>query len=78
MNESRSPDGAENEHGALWPEMLDLLACPMLRCRGALELTGQELRCRGCGRTYPLTQRWPVLLPGDAFAESPRGGDAHA
>ena len=52
-------------------ELLDLLCCPL--CRGELELqaeatAGQEvmsgsLVCLGCGRTYPVEDGIPDLLP---------------
>ena len=52
-------------------EVLDLLCCPL--CRGELELqaeatAGREvlsgfLTCRGCGRTYPVKDGIPDLLP---------------
>lgn len=53
------------------PRLLDLLACPL--CEGRLSLTetqrdgeevvSGELRCGGCGRTYPVRDGVPRLLP---------------
>ncbi len=48
------------------PDVLKLLACPEPSCRGALEARPLQLVCVKCGRAYPLTERWPVLIPEEA------------
>lgn len=48
------------------PDVLKLLACPEPACRGALESRPAQLVCVRCGRAYPLTERWPVLIPEEA------------
>jgi SAM-dependent methyltransferase len=40
---------------------MDLLACP--NCLGALQEGGDSLSCSSCGRTYPIRQGVPDLLP---------------
>jgi len=37
------------------------VVCPA--CRGALEVEGDEIACRGCGQSYPRVGGIPVLLP---------------
>lgn len=57
-------------------DVLKLLACPEPSCRGALEARPSQLVCVKCGRAYPLSERWPVLIPEEATqpTTSPRGG----
>jgi SAM-dependent methyltransferase len=52
-----SADGGRADTDAL----LRLLVCP--GCRGDLEWHAQEARCAGCGATYPVLDRIPVLRP---------------
>ncbi len=47
-------------------ELLQILACPLPECRAALELRDERLVCTGCGRRYPIEERWPVLIPEEA------------
>lgn len=47
-------------------KLLEILACPVPECRAALILRDGRLTCTGCGRRYPLTDRWPVLIPEEA------------
>jgi uncharacterized protein YbaR (Trm112 family) len=47
-------------------ELLELLACPVPECRARLELRDDRLVCTGCGRRYPIEDRWPVLIPEEA------------
>jgi hypothetical protein len=47
--------------------MLEQLACPA--CQGELALAGGAIRCRGCGRSYPLIDGIPVLIAERALAE---------
>lgn len=52
---------------ALDPRLLDLLCCPAEEageaCHGLLEELPEGLRCRRCGRIYPIEDDIPVLLP---------------
>ena len=50
-------------------ELIKILACPVPECRASLELRDERLVCTGCGRRYPIEDRWPVLIPEEA--ESP-------
>lgn len=61
---------------AISPEILELLACPVPECRGALQLVDAALVCGGCGRRYRVEDRWPVLIPEEAAppAANPPGG----
>jgi uncharacterized protein YbaR (Trm112 family) len=47
-------------------ELLKILACPVPECRAGLELHDDRLVCTGCGRRYPIEDRWPVLIPEEA------------
>jgi uncharacterized protein YbaR (Trm112 family) len=46
------------------PALLDLIVCP--NCRADLDVTGEELVCRGCGLAYPVRDDIPVLLVDEA------------
>ena len=50
----------------LHPDFLQLLACPVADCRGALQETGEHLVCQSCQRQYQLENNWPVLIPDEA------------
>ncbi len=41
-------------------ELLDILSCPA--CRGDLELSGKNLRCKRCRNRYPIKEGIPVIL----------------
>lgn len=45
------------------PELLQILACPV--CKGELLQSeeGSSLLCKPCGRSYPVIDGIPVLLP---------------
>lgn len=53
-------------------DLYALLACPV--CTGDVTRAGDELTCRGCGRTYPIRSGLPHLLREEARVpdESPR------
>jgi uncharacterized protein YbaR (Trm112 family) len=57
------------------PHLLEILCCPADQdggpCHGDLEERAQGLRCRKCGRLYPLEDGIPVLLPERALQERP-------
>jgi uncharacterized protein YbaR (Trm112 family) len=52
------------------PACLKQLACPV--CFGELLLgaAGEQIRCEGCGRAYPLIDGIPVLIPERAIQAS--------
>lgn len=62
--------------GAISPEVLELLACPVPECRQALREADGALICTGCGRRYRVEDRWPVLIPEEAESPSTGQGDA--
>jgi len=41
-------------------QMLEMLVCPA--CHGRLVLESGEVRCRECGKSYPIVDGIPVLL----------------
>lgn len=45
-------------------KLLDVLVCPVPKCRKPLTLAadGSFLQCTGCRRTYPVRDGIPVLL----------------
>jgi uncharacterized protein YbaR (Trm112 family) len=43
------------------PRLLKILACPV--CRGELKLKEEKLVCRKCGKSYPIRNGIPILLP---------------
>jgi hypothetical protein len=46
------------------PALRELIVCPS--CRSALEESGEELVCTGCGLAYPVRDDIPVLLVDEA------------
>jgi uncharacterized protein YbaR (Trm112 family) len=48
-------------------QILDILVCPVPQCRKPLTLAADEssLQCTACGRTYPVRDGIPILLPPD-------------
>ena len=50
-------------------ELLEILACPV--CKEPVELTKDEkgLRCRKCGRIYPIRDGIPIMLEEEAYYE---------
>ena len=45
-------------------ELLEILACPA--CRGDVELKGDKIVCRSCGRKYPIKDGIPVMIVEEA------------
>jgi uncharacterized protein YbaR (Trm112 family) len=43
------------------PRLLKILACPV--CRGELKLKEEKLVCGKCGKSYPIRNGIPILLP---------------
>lgn len=56
---------------ALDEAFLEILACPL--CREPFELREregrEELKCKGCGRVYPVEDGIPNLLPDAGVVE---------
>ena len=46
--------------------LLKILACPNCDSRPPLESVGESLRCTECGKTYPVVDGIPDLLPESA------------
>jgi len=42
-------------------ELLEILACPV--CKKEVELKGEELVCKGCGKHYPIVDGISHMLP---------------
>ncbi len=59
MNAAETPSG-------LAPELLEILVCPV--DHGELDIVdgGAVLRCRTCGRGYPVREGIPVMLVDEA------------
>ena len=57
------------------PRLLEILCCPADQgdgpCHGDLEEQAEGLRCRKCGRIYPVEDGIPVLLPERALQVRP-------
>jgi hypothetical protein len=45
-------------------ELLDILACPS--CKADVELKGNRIVCKKCGRKYPIKDGVPVMLIDEA------------
>jgi hypothetical protein len=41
-------------------KLLEILACPV--CKGEVTLEENELRCKKCGRRYPIVNGIPNML----------------
>src|SRR5829696_5050670 len=68
----RLDEAASTDGGATPDALLPLLRCPV--CAGSLE-DGANLECTKCGRSYPVVEGAPSLLPDSAGAS---GGDPDA
>ena len=59
------------------PRLLAILCCPAEHlgapCHGDLEELAEGLRCRSCGRLYPIQDGIPVMLPEIATQGLPDG-----
>ncbi len=47
-------------------QLLQLLVCPVPKCRGKLEPAADGLTCAACGLHYDISDGWPNLIPEDA------------
>ena len=45
-------------------ELLDILACPS--CKADIELKGNKIICKKCGKIYPIKDGIPVMLIDEA------------
>lgn len=45
-------------------ELLGILACPA--CKGDVELKGERIVCKKCGKKYPIRDGIPVMLVDEA------------
>jgi uncharacterized protein YbaR (Trm112 family) len=61
-NEDQEPTAG----GRISESLLALLACPA--CRASLDQQEGMLRCRGCGRGFPIRDGVPVMLLDEAVA----------
>ncbi|MCR4316516.1 MAG: Trm112 family protein [Planctomycetes bacterium] len=53
---------------------LDILRCPA-DDRGELELRTEDVRCRSCGRIYPIVGGFPVLIVSESRFEPEPGNN---
>lgn len=51
-------------------ELLDLLVCPVCKVRFEVKADGSGLKCRQCGRLYPIRDNIPILLVDEARIEN--------
>ncbi len=56
-----SADSSQSEFQSRFAELRDLLACPA--CESELQIDAQRVVCVGCGRSYPIVDGIPVLIP---------------
>jgi len=54
-------------------ELLEVLACPA--CKGDVELKGDRIVCKKCGRRYPVRDGIPVMIIEEAEEPSDTSGD---
>ncbi len=48
------------------PELLEILRCPVDKQELSEDEAASRLRCRGCGRAYPVRDGIPVMLVDEA------------
>jgi ubiquinone/menaquinone biosynthesis C-methylase UbiE/uncharacterized protein YbaR (Trm112 family) len=62
-NDRVEQDAGDDEHGAVLPDLLDLLCCP--KCRGDLAIRPDDagIDCPGCAFTFPIVDGIPVMFP---------------
>jgi hypothetical protein len=51
-------------------DLLDLLACPVCKADVTLDADPTTLRCTGCGRSFPIHDGVPDMMPTDAEDET--------
>jgi SAM-dependent methyltransferase/uncharacterized protein YbaR (Trm112 family) len=57
-------------------QLVPLLRCP--ECRGPLTLAGEALVCASCGRSHPIVEGIPILIPEGAVAQVEEDEHAYA
>ncbi len=45
-------------------ELLEILACP--DCKGDVELANNKIRCKKCGKKYPIKDGIPIMMIDEA------------
>ena len=48
------------------PKLLELLVCPLTKCRLEYDVAAQELISRGARLAYPIRDGIPIMLPEEA------------
>lgn len=41
-------------------KLLEILACPA--CKGEVQLEGERITCKSCGKKYPIKDGIPIML----------------
>lgn len=57
----------------LSPELLAILVCPVDYGDLTLVADGKKIRCRTCGRSYPIREGIPVMLVDEAEMPAAEG-----
>jgi uncharacterized protein YbaR (Trm112 family) len=53
-----------------WKDLIDKLACPACKKSLVMGPKGEDLRCTGCRRIYPVQDDIPILLVERATLEN--------
>lgn len=59
----------EKDSGALDPQLLAILACPLCESRPPLTQNGDTLVCTQCSTRFPIRNGIPALRPDDALTD---------
>ena len=59
-------DAAGTEPARIDPKLLELLVCPLTKCRLEYDAAAQELISRGAKLAYPIREGVPIMLPEEA------------
>jgi uncharacterized protein YbaR (Trm112 family) len=59
-------DTGHDERHRLDPKLLELLVCPLTKCRLDYDPAAQELISRGAKLAYPIRDGIPIMLPEEA------------
>jgi uncharacterized protein YbaR (Trm112 family) len=57
--------------GAVSPDLLEILVCPLCKAPVRLKPDQSGLKCEKCHRVYPIKDDIPVMLVDEATIESP-------
>lgn len=66
---AEDPTRTQLDFLASFAALREQLACPA--CHEELVLEESNLHCGGCGRSYPIVDGIPALIPGAAQAPTP-------